>query len=107
MATLVDRKLALKLIEKGVEVSLIPGFIRSLANACLLNPDINHSQVNKRLKYLGWDDVELDYHTLLLAINSLESKGLRRLEYKSAPWYLNRFSQNSTKAPLAAQAFLP
>lgn len=91
MATLVDRKLVCKLIEKGIDVSLIPGFIRSLANACLLTPDMSHSQVNKRLKYLGWDDIELDYHTLLLAIDSLETKGLNRLEYKSAPWYINRF----------------
>lgn len=91
MATRVDRKLVCKLIEKGIDVALIPGFIRSLANACLLTPDMSHSLVNKRLKYLGWDDVELDYHTLQLAIDSLETKGLSRLEYKSAPWYLNRF----------------
>jgi len=91
MATLVDKKLIHRLIENGVEASLIPGFIRSLANACLINPDMSHCQANKRLKYLGWDDVEIDYHTLQLAINSLETKGLRQLEYKSAPWYQNRF----------------
>jgi hypothetical protein len=91
MGTLVDKQLIHKLIEKGVDASLIPGFIRSLANACLINPDMSHGQANKRLKYLGWDDVEIDYHTLQLAINSLETKGLSRLKYKSAPWYLNRF----------------
>jgi hypothetical protein len=52
---------------------------------------MSHFQVSKRLKYLGWDDIELDYHTLQLAIDSLETKGLSRLEYKSAPWYLHRF----------------
>jgi len=91
MATLVDKKLIHKLIENGVEASLIPGFIRSLANACLINPDMSHSQANERLKYLGWDDIEIDYHTLQLAINSLENKGLSQLEYKSAPWYLSGF----------------
>lgn len=91
MASIVDKKLIRRLIENGVEPSLIPGFIRSLANACLIHPDISHDQANKRLKYLGWQDVELDYHTMQLAIDSLETKGLRQLEYKSAPWYLNGF----------------
>jgi hypothetical protein len=91
MATLVDRKLVHKLIESGIEPSLIPGFIRSLANAYLIDPQMSHGQANQRLKYLGWDDVELDYHTLQLAITSLETKGLRQLEYKSAPWYVSGF----------------
>ncbi|MCK5163177.1 MAG: hypothetical protein KAQ72_05650 [Desulfobacula sp.] len=99
MATMVDKKLIHKLIENGVEMSMIPGFIRSLANACLINPDMSHCQANKRLKFLGWDDIEIDYHTLQLAITSLETKGLSQLEYKSAPWYLNSFD---TKDPTNA-----
>jgi hypothetical protein len=95
MATLVDKKLIHKLIENGVEASLIPGFIRSLANACLINPGMSHCQANRRLKYLGWGDIEIDYHTLQLAITSLETKGLSRLEYKSAPWYQNGFDAKS------------
>ncbi|MCD4722699.1 MAG: hypothetical protein K8S13_23010 [Desulfobacula sp.] len=99
MATMVDKKLIRKLIEHGVEASLIPGFIRSLVNACLINPNMSHCQANKRLKYLGWDDIEIDYHTLQLAITSLETKGLSQLEYKSAPWYLNSFNtKNSISA---------
>ena len=96
MATMVDQKLIHKLIENEVEASLIPGFIRSLANACLINPEMSHCQANKRLKYLGWNDIEIDYHTLQLAMTSLETKGLSQLEYKSAPWYLNGFD---TKTP--------
>ena len=95
MVTKVDKKLIHKLIENGVEASLIPGFIRSLANAYLVNPDMSYCQANKRLKYLGWNDVEIDYHTLQLAISSLETKGLSQLEYKSAPWYLNSFDAKS------------
>lgn len=91
MASIVDKKLMRRLIENGVEPSLIPGFIRSLANACLIHPEMSHVQASKRLKYLGWQDVELDYHTMQLAIDSLEAKGLRQLEYKSAPWYLSGF----------------
>lgn len=95
MATLVDKKLVHKLLENGVEASLIPGFIRSLANAFLVNPGMSHCQANKRLKYLGWNDIEIDYHTLQLAITSLETKGLSQLEYKSAPWYQNSFDTES------------
>lgn len=89
--TIIDQKLIHKLIENGVEASLIPGFIRSLANAFLVNPNMSHCQANKRLKYLGWEDIEIDYHTFSLAVNSLEIKGLNQLEYKSAPWYITSF----------------
>lgn len=89
--TMVDQKLMHKLIENGIEVSMIPGFIRSLANAFLINPDMSHCQANKRLKYLGWQDIEIDYHTFVLAVTSLETKGLNQLKYKSAPWYLRSF----------------
>ncbi len=100
MTTMVDKKLICRLIENGVEASLIPGFIRSLANACLINPDMSHTQTNERLKYLGWHDIEIDYHTLQLAIDSLETKGLSRLEYKSAPWYLDGFHTKISALPL-------
>lgn len=103
MASMVDQKLVRRLMENGVEASLIPGFIRSLANACLIHPDISLFQANRRLKYLGWHDVELDYHTMQLAIDSLETKGLRQLEYKSAPWYLNGFQ---TKIPMPSSESL-
>lgn len=90
--TVIDQKLANKLIENGVEPALIPGFIRSIANAFLINPDMSYCQAQKRLKYLGWEDIDIDYHTFSLAVNALETKGLKRLKYKSAPWYLSSFS---------------
>ena len=90
--TIIDQKLILKLIENGVEASLIPGFIRSLANAFLINPDMSYCQANKRLKYLSWHDIQIDYHTFVLAIDCLETKGLKQLKYKSAPWYIRSFT---------------
>ncbi len=94
--SIIDRKLKLKLMEHGVEPALIPGFLRSLANAFLVNPNMSLCQTNKRLKYLGWADVEIDYHTFSLAVTALETKGLNQLEYKSAPWYLSRFQIGPT-----------
>ena len=90
--TSVDKKFIGKLIENGVETALIPGFIRSLANAFLINPAMTHIQVNKRLKYLGWNDIEIDYHTFQLALSSLETKGLSSLEYKPAPFYVDGYN---------------
>lgn len=97
--TIIDQKLRLKLMENGVEPSLIPGFIRSLANAFLVNPEMTLCQANKRLKYLGWNDIEIDYHTFSLAVNSLETKGLNQLEYKSAPWYIASFKTGPRLSP--------
>jgi len=53
MATLVDKKLIHKLIENGVEPCLIPGFIRSLVNAYLIDPEMSHGQANERLKSIA------------------------------------------------------
>ena len=105
MITSVDKKLVHKLIENGIESSMIPGFIRSLANAFLVNPGMSHCQANQRLKYLGWHDVEIDYHTLQLAIESLETKGLSRLEYKSAPWYVDGFDTRPKSAKPCSASF--
>ncbi len=90
--TSVDKQFIYKLIERGVEIPLIPGFVRSLANALLINPSMTHTQVNKRLKYLGWENIEIDYHTFQLAISSLETKGLSTLEYKPAPFYVDGYN---------------
>ncbi|MCG8563905.1 MAG: hypothetical protein MI747_02380 [Desulfobacterales bacterium] len=96
------QKLIHNLMEIGVEAPLIPGFVRSLANACLVNPAMTAPQANKRLKYLGWHDVEIDYHTLQLALNAFEDQGMNELEYKSAPWYIKRF--NPCRRPQATTA---
>jgi len=34
-------------------------------------------QAINRLRYLGWNDFELDYHTYQLAKECLENKGLK------------------------------
>ncbi len=56
-----------RLAETGTEPNLIPGFMKDLANSLFLNPNMNFTQVNERLHYIGWNDIELDYHTFQLA----------------------------------------
>ena len=55
----------------GVEPTLISGLMKALAGFFFLNPNMNLLQVNERLHYLGWDDIELDYHTFQLAVECL------------------------------------
>ena len=60
-----------------VEPNLISGLMKALAVFFYLNPNMSLSQVNERLHYLGWNDIELDYHTYQLAIECLDkSKAL-------------------------------
>jgi hypothetical protein len=55
-----------------VEPNLISGLMKALAGLIYLNPNISYLQVNERLHYLGWNDIELDYHTFQLAIECLD-----------------------------------
>ncbi len=96
--TRIDQILFLRLRDNGIEPTLIPGFIRSLANALLINPRMTHMQANTRLKYLGWNNIEIYYHTFILAKTSLEFKGLKALEYRSAPWYKDSFKSCDLKS---------
>ena len=82
-----------RLEKQGIEPNMVPGFVRSLANAILLNPAMNLPQMNKRLAWLGWGGFELDYHTVQLAIASFEADGLKSLEDKPAHWFEANFKQ--------------
>ena len=77
MALLPDNKQTLmsRLEMKGLEKNTIPGFIWSLKRCLSDNPDMNYLEANQRLQSLGWDDVDLDYHTMQLAIANFEAEG--------------------------------
>lgn len=88
----IKKALLRKLETKGMEQSLIPGFMRSLANALHALPSGGLRQINKHLQYLGWNTFDLDYHTLELAAACLETDGLEAFEYKPAQWFETRFN---------------
>ena len=67
--TLVDR-----LRTKGIEPGIIPWFIKNLANTIKFDSHMGLSEINRRMKWLGWDDVELDYHTYQLAKACFEAE---------------------------------
>ncbi|MFC1532985.1 hypothetical protein ACFL7M_06430 [Thermodesulfobacteriota bacterium] len=71
-STDIEKTLIDELKGKGIENNLIPRFIKDLAYYFQIDSSVSISDVNDRLHFLGWEDVELDYHTLQLAIASFE-----------------------------------
>jgi hypothetical protein len=63
----ISRILMRRLRQKGIEASVLPGFIRDLKRILSSNPRMSLSKVTERLRMLGWDEFELDYRTLELA----------------------------------------
>lgn len=57
----------------GLDGSNRVGFLRSLSRALSLRPEAPLDVVNRQLQYLGWQGVELDYHTLQLAVAHFEA----------------------------------
>ena len=70
--TVIKEALINELKGMGINNDIIPRFIKDLSYASQIDPSVSLSVVNDRLHFLGWDDVDLDYHTLQLAIASLE-----------------------------------
>ena len=76
-----------RLNHKGLEKNLIPGFLRSLANSIDKGHNPNFTLINKHMRNIGWDDIDLDYHTFELARNCLEAEGFVGQEYNPSKWY--------------------
>ncbi|MBW1795783.1 MAG: hypothetical protein JRJ38_15385 [Deltaproteobacteria bacterium] len=88
---LVDR-----LERKGMAQNTIPGFIRSLANTISEMPDMTIGEVRRRLQSLGWDDFELDDHTLQLIIAVFQDESLIDMKHKPASWFESTFNLSIT-----------
>ena len=95
--------LILRLIDQGIGLNMIPGFIRSLANTFTYHPHMNLQQTNDRMQQMGWGDFELNYFTCRLAVEWLEAHGLNKSEYKSAQWFVNNFTLNSDSTTIKNQ----
>ena len=76
-----------RLSHRGLEKNQIPGFLRSLANSIDMGKNPNFTLINKHKRNIGWDDIDLDYHTFELARNCLEAEGFVGQEYKPPKWY--------------------
>ena len=68
------QELFFRLESKGMKKDIIPSYIGSMRICLVNNPVINYLQLEKELQVLGWNDFELDYHTLQLAITCFETE---------------------------------
>ena len=64
----------------GIESNTIPRLIKDLIISLSDNPSMSLFQVNSRLHGLGWDDIELDYHTFQLVKACFENGSLKSLQ---------------------------
>jgi hypothetical protein len=62
-----------RLVEKGMEVTSIPAFIRNIANIMVTHPSASVDELNNRLQFVGWGDFKLDDYILQLIIAAFES----------------------------------
>ena len=88
----VKAQLLERLQQKGVDPDLIPGLLRLLANSLFVHPYTNRSQVGKHLKFLGWEDFELDEHTFQLVTACFENEDLNSLKSMTPSWFSVRFA---------------
>jgi hypothetical protein len=77
--TAIEKALIKELKKIGIEYRTRPRFIKDLIYSFQTDPLITLSDVNERLQLLGWEGVELDYHTLQLAIASFEREQSKSL----------------------------
>jgi len=65
-----------RLISKGVPPGTIPTYLRDVANIYFSNTQQSTPEMNQRLHTLGWNDFELDDHTLQQIVAVVETHDL-------------------------------
>ena len=75
---LVDR-----LVGKGIAPGSIPAYVRDLFNTISMNTNLALYDVNRAMARLGWDEFELDGHTLQLitAVFETDNEDKKAREY--------------------------
>ena len=60
------------LVDKGMEVTSIPDFIKTVTLTLLADPGMSVQELTRHLQALGWDNVELDAATLYLLLATFD-----------------------------------
>ena len=69
-----------RLVGKGIAPGTIPAYVRDLFNTISMDTSLGLCDVNRGMERLGWDEFELDDHTLQLITAVFETDS----EYKKA-----------------------
>jgi uncharacterized protein YjbK len=62
-----------RLEKKGVEPVLIPGLLKNILATLKDRPHITHEEVSQKLRYIGWNDFDLDENTMQIIIADYEA----------------------------------
>jgi hypothetical protein len=70
-----DLKLLLidRLKSKGMDLALIPAFLKALTHLISSEPGIDSAEANQKMHSLGWNEITVDYHCLQIVIACLEA----------------------------------
>ena len=82
----VIRSLIERLTEKGMEVTDIPPFIRTLAHTISIDPSIALDHLNRRIALSGYKNFELDEYTFQLVMVIL-TESLNHYEPGETLWF--------------------
>ena len=84
-----------RLIGKGIKINNIPAYIRDLANIFTDHSTLSLQDLDLKLRLLGWDDFELDDHTLQLIVAFFEANDSFQLEEDMSTIFKNSFNQDN------------
>lgn len=80
--------LVCRLVRKGVDITIVPAYIRDVANTIAIHRSLSLQELNSRLQLLGWDD-DLDDYTLCLIMATFELNAA--YDYKPPHWFDRSF----------------
>jgi hypothetical protein len=73
----ITKTLINRLVDKGVEIKIIPALVRDTVNAISDNNQAqNLKELTRRIQFLGWYDFEFDEQTFQLIVANVEAQAL-------------------------------
>ena len=67
------------MVALGMEANRAPAYIRNVANSVSTDPHMSLDEINDSMESLGWDDFQLDDHTLRLILSILSDDNISPL----------------------------
>jgi hypothetical protein len=61
-----------RLVQKGADPSSLGSILKALSKILSEDPGVDPGAANERLRYLGWQEVQVDYHILQMALACFE-----------------------------------
>jgi hypothetical protein len=61
-----------RLVKKGADPSSVGSILKALSKILSEDPCVDPGAANERLRYLGWQEVQVDYHILQMALACFE-----------------------------------